>query len=264
MSETTALDAAHAAMQAGAEAESARLRFYECVGDSALFLMLAEEADGDSLHPEVFELSAGRFVLGFDRPERLAQFAGRPVPYAALSGRVLAGMLAEQGIGLGLNLDVAPSSILIPPEAMVWLTETLGNTPEQVHTGLHRIAAPAEMPDRLLAALGDKLLRAAGLAQSAYLVTATHRDGSRRPLLGFIDAPDRAQAALAQAVTEALTFSGLDSGALDVGFFAASDGISDALARHGVRLELPQPHSSAPTAAPTAPGRDPDRPPILR
>ena len=49
----------------------------------------------------------------FDREERLADFAKGSAPYAAISGRILAGMLEGQGIGLGVNLEVAPSSILM-------------------------------------------------------------------------------------------------------------------------------------------------------
>ena len=114
MTETTALDAAHAAMLAAPEDDSARLRFFERLADSELFLMLSEEARDENISPELFDVADGRFVLAFDLEERLAEFAGHPIPYVALSGRVLSGMLSGQGIGLGLNLESAPSSMLIP------------------------------------------------------------------------------------------------------------------------------------------------------
>ena len=125
MTETTALDRAHAAMTAAPEDDGARLRFYERLADSELFMMLTKEVEDGNISPEMFDLADGTFVLLFDREERLAQFADRAVPYAALSGRVVAQMLAGQGIGLGLNLEVAPSSILIPAEAVSWLHQTL-------------------------------------------------------------------------------------------------------------------------------------------
>ena len=112
MTETTRLDAAHAAMEAAPDDGAARLRFYERLADGELFLMLAEEAQGENLSPEVFDLSDGRFVLAFDREERLADFAEGSAPYAVLSGRGLAAMLAGQGIGLAVNPG-ALSSILI-------------------------------------------------------------------------------------------------------------------------------------------------------
>ena len=112
MTEETPLDSAHAAMEAAPENDAARLRFYERLADSELFLMLTEEARDENISPEVFDVADGRFLLAFDREERLARFAGRPAPYAALSGRVLAQMMAGQGLGLGVNLEVAPGEVL--------------------------------------------------------------------------------------------------------------------------------------------------------
>ncbi|MDK3072323.1 SseB family protein [Sedimentitalea sp. JM2-8] len=263
MTETTALDRAHAAMAAADGDDAARLRFFERLGDCELFLLLTEEPEGDNLSPEVFDVAEGRFVLGFDLETRLAQFAGRPAPYAALSGRVAARMLAAQGLGLGLNLDVAPSSILIPADAVAWLAQTLEHAPDEVETRIESIHAPGGLPKALLEALDAKLATAAGLAQAAYLVGVSHGDQGRGHLLGFVGARAGAERALAKAAGEALTFSGIDAGAMDVGFFAATDPMVVKLAAHGLRFDLPQPAPTEP-AAPAAPGRDPDRPPILR
>lgn len=129
--DTTPLDAAHAAMVSAPEDDAARLRFYDHLAASELFLLLESEAEGDQIAPRLFELDSGPVVLVFDREARLAQFAGGIAPYAAMSGRVLTGMLAGQGIGLGLNLEVAPSSILLPPEALTWLQGQLQDLPEE-------------------------------------------------------------------------------------------------------------------------------------
>ena len=109
----TPLDRAHAAMEADPGEAAMRLAFYDCLAGAEVFLLLQAEAEGDRITPEVFDLETGPVVLAFDREERLAAFLGRPAPYAALSGRRLAGMLAGQGLGLGLNLDVAPSAMLL-------------------------------------------------------------------------------------------------------------------------------------------------------
>ena len=127
----TQIDRAHAAMQAAPEDDSARLRFYDSLAGSELYLMLTEEPVGDSVSPELFDVQGSRFVLVFDREDRLSAFAGRAVPYAAMSGRALAQMLSGQGVGLALNIEVAPSAILLPPDALGWLSETLATLSRQ-------------------------------------------------------------------------------------------------------------------------------------
>ena len=259
----TALDQAHAAMQAAPEQDGLRLRFYERLADSELFLMLSREAEGDKIAPELFDTPEGRFVLAFDREHRLAEFAGRPVPYAALAGRGIVEMLAGQEIGLGVNLEVAPSSTLLGPEAISWLYETLQSAPDQVEAAVEELLPPANLPEILLTALDAKLATAGGLARAAYLVALRYQGGGQGHLLGFVDAEPEAQSALAKAVNEALSFSGIEAGALDVGFFAASDQMAAALARVGLRFDLPQPPEPK-LYQPKIPGANPEEPPILK
>ena len=262
MTEQSPIDTAHAAMQAAPEDGAARLRFYERVADGELYLLLSAEPDGDSISPEVFDIAQGRFVLAFDREERLSAFAGRSVPYAALPGRVLAGMLAGQGIGLGLNLDVAPSSFLVPSDAVDWLAQTVANAPDRVEAHVDEVYAPTGIPEHLLTALDAKLATTGGLAAMAYLAGVTYDNDAKGHMLAFIDAADAAQEALAKAVAEALTFSGIEAGALDVGFFEAASPIAASLARVGLRFDLPKPPD--PEVQRMAPGTDPDKPPILK
>lgn len=259
----TPLDLAHAAMTAAPEDDAARLRFFERLGDAELFLLLEGEAQGDAVTPQVFDPGTGPIVLVFDRDERLAAFVGVEAPYAALSGRVIAGLLAEQGLGLGLNLDVAPSSFLLDAAGVQWLATTLGHGPDEVEARLAEVSAPTGLPDTLISALDTKLATATGLAQLAYLVGSVDGDGKRGHLLAFVGAAPGAEPALARAASEALTFSGIEAGAMDVGFFDASDPVTARLARVGLRFDLPQP---APARVPdtSAPGSDPARPPRLR
>jgi hypothetical protein len=259
----TPLDTAHAAMMAAPDDDTARLRFYDHLADCELFLMLKEEPREDRISPDLFELPEATFALIFDREERLSAFAERPVPYVALSGRAIAGMIAGQGIGLGLNLEVAPSAILLPPAAVDWLATTLSEAPDETEEHIAEITRPGSLPEALLTALDRKLALAAGLARSAYLVGTISDNGIKGHLLAFIDADPAAQPALAKAAGEALTFSGLDAGTLDIGFFAAQDSTAAALARHGLRFDLPElPQAEEPKRP--APGSDPDKPPILR
>ncbi|WP_299895340.1 SseB family protein [uncultured Ruegeria sp.] len=262
MTDSTALDTAHAAMQADPQNDAARLRFFERLADSELFLMLTEEARDENISPELFDVADGRFVLAFDREDRLAQFAGQPVPYVALSGRALSGMLSGQGIGLGLNLETAPSSMLVPAEALGWLAEALQHSPQEVEEELSEFLPPAGLPQNLLTALDAKLATTGGLASAAYLVATKSKSGAQSHLLGFVDAIEGAEPALAKAASEALTFSGIEAGAMDVGFFTASEAAAALLAKVGLRFDLPQ--SQIAETVRETPGSNPDNPPILK
>jgi hypothetical protein len=257
----TLLDAAHAAVSADPENEALRLRFFERLADGELVVLLEREAVGDSLEPKVFELEEGPVVLVFDREDRLAAFTGGIAPYAALPGRVIAGLLKGQGIGLGVNLGVASSSMLLPAEAMDWLAEALEGGPEAVEAVPEEFLAPS-VPEAVLTGLDAKLARAGGLAAAAVLAGVRYRDGRRGHVLAFLDAAPGAEPALARAIREALVFSGIEAGELDVVFLRAGDAAAEAILRVGLRFDLPAPEMSGP--APAAPGMDPSRPPKLR
>lgn len=254
----TPLDSAHAAMEAAPDSDAARLGFYERLADSELYLLLDTEPDSEDISPTIYDLSDGRFALAFDREDRLTAFTEGPAPYAAMSGRTIARMLAGHDIGLGLNLGVAPSAFLIPAGAISWLNDTLGAKPAETEARPETIAPPAGLPERLIAGLDTKLATAEGLARMACLVAVTYPGNRPGHLLGFIDPVPGAETALAQSISEALVFSGLDAGELDVAFFAASNPISAQLVKHGLRFDLPQPKSPKP------PGSDPSKPPKLR
>lgn len=259
----TPIDQAHALMQSAPDDDAARLRFYDRLADAELFLMLTHEPDGEAISPEVFDLQDARFVLAFDLEERLSAFAGRAVPYAALSGRAMAQMLAGQGIGLALNLEVAPSAILLPGDALSWLSETLGHAPQEAEARIDGLAAPRGLPEALLTALDSKLAAATGLARKAYLAEVTYEGGVTSHLLGITGTMPGAEAPLARAINEALVFSGLEAGALDVAFLDDKDPLTAELARVALRFDLPEPEPQS-RPAPVAPGSDPDRPPKLR
>ncbi len=263
MNDATPLDRAHAAMEAAPQEDGARLRFYERLADVELFVLLEKEAEAGRIAPETFATSEATYVLVFDTEARLAEFVGRAAPYAALSGRTIATMLQGQGLGLAVNPDVAPSSILIPDSALSWLAETLAHVPDEVEARIAEFTAPTGLPEKLITALDAKLSAAAGLAKMAYLVGTVYDNGNRSHMLGLIGALPVAQSSLARAVGEALTFSGIEAGALDVGFFDASDPVAAQLARAGLRFDLPE--LEAPKVhQQVAPGSDPDKPPMLR
>lgn len=267
MTQETPLDIAHAAMEADLSNDAARLGFYERLADGELFLLLKEEAKADAVNPEIFELEAAegeepdRYVLLFDREDRLAAFAEGPAPYVALPGRVVATMITGSGIGLGVNLG-APSSILIPPAAVDWLAQTLGPSPEEVENQVRALEAPGGLEERVLTGLGAKLASAAGLCHHAILARAVYDDDTTGLVLAFIDADPDAEAALARAAQEAMTFSG-SGDRLDVAFFDRADPVAQRLSKVGLVFDMPAPVAPEP-AKPKAPGSDPAKPPILK
>lgn len=254
----TPIDRAHLrAEETGSQGD--RLAFWARVAEAELALVLDAEPEGDAVSPRLFDVEDARYALAFDRPERLAAFAG-PAPTATLSGRTLARLLAGAGLGLGLNLEDAPSAQMIPPDAVAWLAEAVSAAPAEDAARIEEVTPPGALPDGLLTALDAKIPAMAGRARSAYLAGVRYEGGARGHVLAFVDALDGAEGGLARAVHEALVFSGLEAGALDVTFLRGTDAMAATLARHGLRIDLPK----AEAPVPVTPGGDPDRPPRLR
>jgi len=265
----TALDHAWLAALAAPDEDAARLRFYARLTEGELFLLLEREAAGADIAPQVFPLEDGPMVVAFDTEARLVDFTGIAAPYVALSGRALVEMLAaaDPPLALGLNLGAAPSARHLPPEVLRWLADALAQRPAEVQADIAEVLAPRGLPEVLLPALDARLARTGGLAAVAYLVGVRFAEGGagggQGHMLAFIDPAPGAEPALARALGEALTFSGIEAGTLDVGFFAAADPVAARLARVGLRFDLPVPANVPDRPAPP-PGMDPDRPPRLR
>lgn len=257
------LDAAHAAMMAAPEDDAARMRYYARLADGMLYLMLEQEADEGAVQPVLVTLEDTQVVLAYDSEERLAATTDAPVPYAELPGRVIAAQLAGQNVALGINLGVGEGEFLVSPEALIWLAETLNHAPANVSARPVAFEPPKGLPESLMQALDAKLARAGGLAQAALLAAVRYDDGRHGHMLAYIGAVPGAEAALTRAASEALTFSGVEAGEMDVTFLAADMPAVDRMARVALRFDLPEPAASAP-AAPAAPGMDPAKPPKLR
>lgn len=259
----TLLDQAWAECEAAPDDGALRLRYYARLIEAEIVLLLEHEATGDTLTPKVFDLEDGPLVLAFDLESRLTEFTGLAAPYAAMPGRALIEMLAGANLGVGLNLGVAPSSRLLPPEIVDWLAQMIAERPEELSTRISALHAPKGLPEALLVALDQRLARMEGLARMAYLVGVAYESGARGHMLAFIDAAPGADGALARAVQAALGFSGVEAGMLDVTFLTADDARAVECARVGLRFDLPQPVVQTDNP-PAAPGTDPKRPPRLR
>ena len=162
--------------------------------------------------------------------------------------------------GVRQNASVTPTSPHLPAPSGVGDTlpgdPTLGPL-----AAIFRARVERWWPD-LIDALDGKLARAGGLAVAALLAGVVYRDGRRGHLLALLDAAEGAEAPLARAMREALVFSGIEAGELDVVFLTAESPVASAMARVALRFDLPEPQGQ--DAAPAAPGMDPSRPPKLR
>ena len=254
----TQIDDAHALMETS---DAARLRFFETVAASELFLLLETEPEGENIEPRLFNVDGQNVALVFDTPERLIEFSGEISPYAAMSGRVLVSLLEGEELSLGINLEVAPSSTLLGPDAIKWLHETLRQKPDEVEARPAELTPPTNLPEILITSLNTKLASAAGLAKTAYLVGVLYENGTQNHLLAVIDPLPGSETALANAMNEALVFSGIEAGSIDVSFFKSSDAMAAKLAKVGLRFDLPEPPEAR---SHSAPGTNPDKPPILR
>ena len=259
--QTTPLDLAFVAMQADEADDGARLRYYGALANAELCLLLDKEAGTTSLSPKVYDLEGGPFVLVFEGEERLAGFVGTVAPCAHLAGRVIAGLLAGKRIGLAINLE-GQSSLLIPADAVDWLDGVLTQAPDVVDAVPETVAAPGALPAALLHSLAANLAMAAGQADAAYLAAVTYQTGRRGHILAFAGARVRAESALVRATGEALVFSGLDAGEVDVAFLAAGDAMMAALARVALRFDMGV--VGVEPVVQAAPGSDLDKPPKLR
>lgn len=253
----TPIDAAHAALEAAGDDPALRMAFFGQVMAGELYLVLEEEPDGDRIKPLVLDTEAGRLVLAFDLPERMAAFLEAPRAYAALAGRSLVAMLAGQAIGIALNLEVASSESVISPEAVDWLAATPPPGTARAER-IVRFRTPASVPTPLVAALEARLGSYLGRVQAGYLAAADYADGSEGMVLALAGVPPEGEAAVAAAIDEASRFSGAEGVRLDVVF--PEPAALQRVARVGIafRPEPPQPPERS------APGRDAERPPRLR
>ncbi|ARE41095.1 hypothetical protein RGUI_2954 [Rhodovulum sp. P5] len=258
MTEETPLDQAHRAMVAAPDETVPRLRYFGALAAAEMILLLEAEAEGDQIVPAAFETEDGQVVLAFDSEERLTAFTGAPSPYAALPGRVLADMLAGKGLGLGVNFGT-DSAELLPAEAIDWWARVLATPPAPVDMRPEALTPPRDLNGPLLMALHAHLGAIAGLAESAWLADLRGDDGSTGVFLAFCGVMPGAENAIARTVSDAVRFSGLEDGAVDVACLAADDPVAVALARLGVRIDLPAPVQERVSVVP-----DPDAPPRLR
>ncbi|MEM7242007.1 MAG: SseB family protein [Pseudomonadota bacterium] len=248
---TTRIDEAFAVMHLS-DSDAARLRFYEAILESEIFLLLDQTSDGQTAKPRTFDTTEGQFAMGFDTELRLVEFAGDQAEFVALSGRNLVTLLSDTGLGLALNFG-APSEQVLPIDIVEWMAHE-EVTPEEVEARPEEILPPS-LPAEAIAVIDRKLAGMQGYAQHAYLADARYDGGTLASLLAFVNVVDGSEQAVASAIAEALHFSGFEAVSIDVIFLDSADPISAVFANHGLRFDLPKPDPAAHLPNPDVPPR---------
>lgn len=222
-----------------------RARMLSRLADTELAVALVTEPAGDRVDLRIFPLDAGPVALACDAEDRLAGFLGGPVAYAAMPGRVLAGLLKSEGAGLLVNPG-HPSEMLLDAAMLDWLTSALAAAPEPTDARL-RLTAPAPaVVETLAQPLAERLADMRGLIAGAALAGAGHGH-----VVLIAGADPAHQPAIAKALAEALAFLPPQSGGVDVSF-------TDATLPAGIlRFDLTPPEVPEPAPRPKGP-------PILR
>jgi type III secretion system (T3SS) SseB-like protein len=266
MQDLTPLDQAHQTMTRNEDDEAARLQFYQRLAECELFMLLETEPQNDVVNPRVFPVEGNAFVLVFDSEVRLADFAQTTAPFAAMSGRKIVEMLGMDGpsrFGLGVNLSVAPSSILIPASGIDWLAAMLEQDLVESPQKVREFLAPHDLKPEFIAEIDRKLATATGLATRAYLLGLRFENGSIGNMLAFVGAIPEAEGALQQAIGEVVRFADL-AAHFDVGFFAGDAREIAVFERVGLGFELPAMIAPREIEPGSGPGMNPDMPPKLR
>jgi len=172
-------------------------------------------------------------------------------------------MLAGQGVGIGLNLGEAPSAMVLPVGAIDWLAEAAMGEDEAVDAKPLEISKPVGVPEALIVALDGKLANMGGVVGAAHLVSVKYEGGAAGHMLALVNVPEAAKTGVSEALSEALRFSGVEAGQLDLAFLAPEDPHLESFVRAGLGFEIPD-LILPKTPAPLAPGMDPDKPPVLR
>ncbi|MFV0408902.1 MAG: SseB family protein [Paracoccus sp. (in: a-proteobacteria)] len=234
-----------------------RARVLGRLADTALFVALEGEPVGDKARLHLFDLAGGKVALASDSEDRLAGFFGAATAYAELPGRVLAGMLAADGVGLMVNPGTR-SEMLLDGDVLGWLAEALTSAPQEDEVVPARLFAPA--PD-MVAALADPLaLRLGdmvGLTEQAALVAARWPGSAAGHLIVLTGADEASRPRLAKAIAELIAFLPPLPQPCDVAFDLP-------LPRGALILRPEAAEKPASPSGPRAPGSDPEKPPILR
>ena len=173
-------------MSRNPENNDARLNYYGVLADTNLFLLLEQEPSNEILEPKFIQLEGKNFALAFDSEESLSEFYGEAAAFAEVTGRVLAKMLLEEKIGLGINLGVSEGELLLPLDIIEWFVNVLDEAPKLVQITPKKFLRAEAIPEVLFKALQEKLMPAVGLFDEIWICAAAQiQISSNNPTAGI-------------------------------------------------------------------------------
>ncbi len=253
----TQLDVAHGAMAEAPSDEDLLARYYGVLAASELFVLLESEP-GETFAPQMLEMDGTRYVLAFDTDGRMAEFCDAPQPYVAMSGRSLVEALSGARLGIAVNPGFE-QAMFVPFEAGDWILERTNAELSEGEANIKEVQSPEVSDVELLKAIDARLAVFAGFGRSAYLVKARYAHETAH-LMIFVGIPDAARAAVAGALAEAMRFVAPDM-ALDTVFVERDSEIVTSAAKVGLRFDMTP--EEVEKKGVSAPGSDPDKPPLL-
>ena len=227
-------------MSRNPENNDARLNYYGVLADTNLFLLLEQEPSNEILEPKFIQLEGKNFALAFDSEESLSEFYGEAAAFAEVTGRVLAKMLLEEKIGLGINLGVAEGELLLPWEIIEWFVNVLDAAPNLVQTTPKKFLRAKAFPEVLFKALQEKLTPAVGLFDEIWICAVEYNEDESSHLICLMGAQNSARQAIVKSINEVLSFTDIDLGNIDVAHFSYDDEVYTKIREIGIKLEFPK------------------------
>ena len=227
-------------MSRNPENNDARLNYYGVLADTNLFLLLEQEPSNEILEPKFIQLEGKNFALAFDSEESLSEFYGEAAAFAEVTGRVLAKMLLEEKIGLGINLGVYEGELLLPWEIIEWFVNVLDEAPNLVQITPKKFLRAEAFPEVLFKALQEKLMPAVGLFDEIWICAAEYNEDESSHLICLMGVQTSAQQAIVKSINEVLSFTNIDLGNIDVAHFSYDDEVCTKIREIGIKLEFPK------------------------
>ncbi|MDN5569295.1 MAG: SseB family protein, partial [Paracoccus sp. (in: a-proteobacteria)] len=139
-----------------------RARMLSRLADTELSVALVREPLHDQVELKLFDLDGARMALACDSEDRLADFFGHAIAYAAMPGRVLSSLLKVDGAGLLVNPG-HPSEMMLDAPMLDWLTGALENVPQPDEARMRLVTPASGVVAELAPALADRLADMRGL-----------------------------------------------------------------------------------------------------
>ena len=227
-------------MSQNPENNDARLNYYGVLADANLFLLLEQEPSNEILEPKFIQLEGKNFALAFDSEENLSEFYGEAAAFAQITGRVLAKMLLDEKIGLGINLGVSEGELLLPYSVIEWFVSVLEETPDVLQNSPKKFFSANAFPEIMLKVLQEKLAPAVGLFDEIWICGVEYDDDETSHLICLMGAQKPAEQAMIKSIKEVLSFSDINLGNTDVAQFNYDDEACSIIREIGIKLEFPQ------------------------